>query len=180
VTIAELRGLVPIVGMQMEYSLVERTADCELRPAGEALGLGMVGWSPLGGGLLTGKYRRGEKGRAETFQRLIHEEDEKKGGVLDALEAVAGEIGATSGQVAIAWLVERGVLPIIGPRTLAQLDDNLGAIEVHLNDTQLDRLNAASAPSFGFPHELLAEESNRRRLAGGKLENMVGPVLPVA
>jgi aryl-alcohol dehydrogenase-like predicted oxidoreductase len=181
VTIAELSGLVPVVGMQMEYSLVQRTPDRELLPAAQALGLGMVGWSPLGGGLLTGKYRRGEQGRAETFQRLIHREDDKqKGAVLDTLEAVASELGVNPGQVAIAWIATRGVLPIIGPRTLAQLDDNLGASGVRIDAEQLLRLNSASAPSLGFPHDLLADGDNRQRLAGGKLESVIFPPVPVA
>lgn len=76
VTIAELRGAVPIAGLQTEYSLVERTVEYDVLPAGQALGLGIVGWSPLGGGMLTGKYRRGETGRREAFGgRVFRPED---------------------------------------------------------------------------------------------------------
>ena len=87
-TLAELRGTLPIAGVQIEYSLVERTAERELQPMAQALGLGTVGWSPLGGGFLTGKYRRGEVGRATQLGVLIHQEDSaQKAAVLDALEA---------------------------------------------------------------------------------------------
>jgi aryl-alcohol dehydrogenase-like predicted oxidoreductase len=118
--LAELRGWAPLVGLQLEYSLVERTPDRELVPMARAHGLGMVAWSPLGGGLLTGKYRRGEEGRATTWKTLIHAENSaQKTAILDALEAVAKETGSNSGQVAIAWIGAKGMIPIIGPRTRA-------------------------------------------------------------
>jgi aryl-alcohol dehydrogenase-like predicted oxidoreductase len=85
-----------------------------------------VGWSPLGGGLLTGKYRRGEMGRAESFKRLVHaESDAVKSAVLDVVLAVAEEAGGSPAVVALAWVLKRGVLPILGPRTADQLKDNL-------------------------------------------------------
>ena len=94
----------------------------------DAFGLGTVGWSPLGGGLLTGKYRRGETGRAQGLGRVIHgESDARKTAVLDGVLAIAEEVGATPGQVAIAWVLGKGILPIIGPRTPEQLADNLAA-----------------------------------------------------
>jgi len=180
-TIAELRGWNPVVGLQMEYSLVERTPDRDLIPMSQAFGLGMVGWSPLGGGLLTGKYRRGEVGRATTFSRLIHTEDDpRKTATVDAVIAIGEELSATPGQVALAWMGTRGVLPIIGPRTLEQLDDNLGAVNVNLSDEQIRRLDDASAISLGFPHEMLAAESQRKRLSGGNPEQLEVTLNPIA
>src|SRR6266851_3373231 len=90
-TIAELRGAAPIAGLQVEHSLVERTTEHELLPAGHALGLGVVAWSPLGGGMLTGKYRRGEKGRAEGFGGKVFqaEDSEQRTVILDKVSAVA-------------------------------------------------------------------------------------------
>jgi aryl-alcohol dehydrogenase-like predicted oxidoreductase len=167
-TIAELRNTLPIAGLQIEYSLVERTPDRELLPMARGLGLGTVAWSPLGGGLLTGKYRRGEQGRATTWKTLIHvEDDARKTGILDALEAVAKETGASEGHVAIAWISAKGLIPILGPRTPAQLEDNLKAAAVTLDSAQVDRLDRASAVPLGFPHDMLANERNRARLAGG-------------
>jgi aryl-alcohol dehydrogenase-like predicted oxidoreductase len=170
-TLAELRGWAPIAGLQIEYSLVERTPERELLPMASALVLGTVGWSPLGGGLLTGKYRRGETGRAQRFGRVIHgESDATKTAAIDAVLAVAEETGATPSQVAIAWVLAKGVLPIIGPRTPAQLTDNLAAAALVLTDAQIAQLDAASAVTLGFPHEMLASAETRARLAGGHPE----------
>jgi aryl-alcohol dehydrogenase-like predicted oxidoreductase len=180
-TIAEQRGWAPLAGLQIEYSLVERTADRELLPMAQAFGLGTVAWSPLGGGLLTGKYRRGEVGRATTWKNLIHREDSgQRTAILDVLEAVARETEASPGQVAIAWVGERGMISIIGPRTRAQLDDNLGAARLRLSADQLARLDRASAVPLGFPHEMLTRFPELRTgLAGGKPELIEGPAQPV-
>ncbi|WP_240804831.1 aldo/keto reductase [Cupriavidus oxalaticus] len=181
VTLAEVRGSLPIAGVQLEYSLVERTAERELLPMAQALGLGTVAWSPLGGGLLTGKYRRGEVGRATQLGMLIHQEDSaQKGAVLDALQAVADETGSNAGRVAIAWVAARGAIPIVGPKSLAQLEDNLAATDVHLTERQISQLDAAGSPSLGFPHELLNQESIRQSLAGGQLERLDAPRHSVA
>jgi aryl-alcohol dehydrogenase-like predicted oxidoreductase len=153
-TLAHLRGWVPLAGVQIEYSLVERSPDRDLLPMARAHGLSVLGWSPLGGGLLTGKYRRGEEGRAATWGRLFHAEDnEQRGRVLDALEAVAAEAGSNPGRVALAWVGARGVFPIIGPRNRAQLDDNLAAASLRLAPEQLRRLDEASAIPLGHPHD---------------------------
>jgi len=180
-TIAEIRGWAPVIGLQMEYSLVERTPDRELVPMAEALGLGMVGWSPLGGGLLTGKYRRGEAGRATTFKRLIHAEDEvTKVHTVDTVISIAEELGVTPGQVATAWIGTRGIIPILGPRTPEQLKENLRATFVRLNEQQATSLNVVSAVPLGFPHEMMAQESQVNRLSGGNPDAVVAPTLPVA
>lgn len=179
-TIAELRGWAPLIGLQMEYSLVERTPDRDLLPMAKAMGLGMVGWSPLGGGLLTGKYRRGEEGRATTFGRLIHSEsDATKTAAVDALLSIADEAGVRPNVAALAWINARGVIPILGPRSAEQLRDNLAAADVDLSADQIARLDAASAVTLGFPHDMLAQESLRQRLAGGvadQVETLSAPI----
>ncbi len=146
VMLAELTRAVPIAAAQFEHSLVHREPEADLFPASLALGLGIVTWSPLGGGMLTGKYRQGEKGRAEGFGGRVFqpENSAQRTQVLDTVLAVAGELGVNAGQVAIAWAGTHGALPIIGPRSLAQLDDNLGALTVELSAGQLARLDAAS------------------------------------
>lgn len=180
-TLAELRGSLPLAGVQIEYSLVERTAERELLPMAGALGLGTVAWSPLGGGLLTGKYRRGEVGRATQLGMLIHQEDdERKAAVLDALEKVAAETGSNMGRVAIAWVIARGAIPIIGPKSVLQLDDNLAAASLDLTEQQLALLDAAGAPSLGFPHEMLNQQAIRQSLASGDLAQLDLPGAPVA
>ncbi|WP_431702453.1 aldo/keto reductase [Pseudomonas sp. BR20] len=147
VTLAELTHAVPIAAAQFEHSLVRREPESDLFPASHALGLGIVTWSPLGGGMLTGKYRNGEKGRAEAFGGKVFqpENSEHRTKVLDTVIAVADELGVNPGQVAIAWAGTHGSVPIIGPRSVTQLTDNLGALSVELSAQQISRLDAVSS-----------------------------------
>jgi aryl-alcohol dehydrogenase-like predicted oxidoreductase len=184
-TIAELRGWSPIAGIQVEYSLVERTAERELTPMAEALGLAIAAWSPLGGGFLTGKYRNNEDGRLNRLGILIHSETSaRETAVLDALLAVAKETGATPTHVAIAWLRHKGaqsttgIIPILGPRTTEQLTATLGALEVKLSAEQVERLDAAGAIPLGVPHQVIRDYVPRIR--GGKPELLDLPVIPAA
>ncbi len=168
-TLAELRGWSPISAVQLEYSLVERSAERELLPMAAGFNLGTVSWSPLGGGLLTGKYRKGESGRAQGLGAVIHDESNQiKIATVDAVLAIAEETGYPPGQIAIAWVIAKGTLPIIGPRTEEQLADNLASVDVQLTAEQIARLDAASAISLGFPHEVVA--ASIPSLGGGKHE----------
>lgn len=178
VTTAELRGWAPIAAVQLEYSLVERTVERELLPMAAAYGLGTVTWSPLGGGLLTGKYRRGETGRAQGLGAVIHSENnDTKTRIVDEVLAIAEELGCSPGQVALAWVLARGCTPILGPRTLDQLKDNLAALDITLSSTHMDALNNASNIEPVFPYKILAEAAGT--LAGGKLDQMEFPAQPV-
>ena len=159
-----------LVGVQGEYSLVERSAEREILPMAEGLGLGATLYSPLGGGLLTGKYRGSDEGRLTTLGVVIQREDtDQKTAVVDAVLAVADEIGCTPGQVALAWELERGrrsstaVVPIIGPRTPAQLDEYLGALDVTLEESHYRRLTDVSAPVLGAPHDDAADRADASR-----------------
>jgi len=184
-TLADLRGWSPVVAIQTEYSLVERTADRELLPMAEALGLGVNLWSPLAGGLLTGKYRTGGEGRATDPSRfVIPESTDQRTAVIDAVLAVAEETGAGAAQVSMAWLRERGarsaatIVPIVGPRTLAQLDDYLAALDVTLTDEQYARLDEVSAVDLGVPHWINGQI--RENLLGGDASRFDGPRVPIA
>ncbi len=181
-TIAELRGSAPIIGLQVEHSLVERTTEYDLLPMAHALGLGIAAWSPLGGGMLTGKYRRGEKGRPEGFGgRVFQAEDSpQRTAILDAILAIASENDAAPSQVAIAWVAAKGSLPIIGPRSVAQLQDNLAATKLQLTGQQLAKLDEVSAIPDVFPYRLLNSRETRQRIAGGKLDLLDGSVRSVA
>jgi aryl-alcohol dehydrogenase-like predicted oxidoreductase len=124
---------------------------------------------------------RREKSRATEMKRIVHYEDSpQKTAIVDALHAVAKDTGSNPGQVAIAWVGAKGIIPIIGPRTRAQLDDNLAAVSVRLSADQIRRLDEVSAVPLGFPHEMLADPRNRQRLAGGKLDLVEVPAAPVA
>lgn len=157
VTMAELLHTVPIAAAQFEHSLVRREPETDLLPASLALGLGVTTWSPLGGGMLTGKYRQGAKGRAEGFGGRVFqaENSQQRSDILDTVIAIADELNISPSQVAIAWAGSHGTTPIIGPRSLAQLNDNLSALSVNLSSEQLAHLNKvsniASLPSVRSP-----------------------------
>nr|UPA71923.1 aldo-keto reductase IolS [Streptomyces sp.] len=186
VTLAELRGLTRLVGIQFEYSLAERGADRELIPMAEALGLGTALWAPLGGGLLTGKYRHSRRGRLSDWegQAIRVENSEQRTAVVDTLLAVAEETGAPAGQVAMAWLRARtarsatAMVPVIGPRTVDQLEDYLAALDLTLDDAQFERLEQAAAIRLGQPYELIA--GHQDAALGRESGRFVLPATPVA
>ena len=128
--------------------------------------------------MLTGKYRRGEKGRAEGLGGRVFqaENSPQRTAILDAILTIAKENDATPSQIAIAWVAAKGSLPIIGPRTVAQLEDNLGATKVQLTEQQLIKLDDVSAIPDIFPYRLLNSREIRQRIAGGKLDSLEGPV----
>lgn len=191
-TLADLRGWAPLAGIQTEYSLVERTADRELLPMAEAFGLGATLWSPLGGGFLTGKYRATSDGapasledsRLNRLKQLIHTETSaRQTTVLDTVIEIAGEHDATPAHVAMAWLRAKAarsttsLIPILGPRTRAQLDGTLGALDVTLDIDQIARLDAASAIALGTPHDMANERADA--LAGIDAKQLMRARVPV-
>jgi aryl-alcohol dehydrogenase-like predicted oxidoreductase len=159
VDIAEFRGLSRPVTLQPQYNMLVREIEWEIVPAAQSAGLGLLPWSPLGGGWLTGKYRREERPAGAT--RLGENPDrgveaydrrsrvERTWDVVDAVRAVSAERGVSMAQIALAWLVDRPTVTsvILGARTLEQLDDNLGAAELHLDARETERLDAASDPA---------------------------------
>jgi aryl-alcohol dehydrogenase-like predicted oxidoreductase len=165
VTMARQQGWAPLVAIQVEYSLVERSADRELMPMAEAFGLGVLGFSPLGGGLLTGKYRRGATGRAQSsISQFLHKEDDPaKANILDAVESVARDLDTTPERVAVKWSMSKGVIPIIGPRSVDQLTSNLAAGDLDIPTRQLDWLDEVSAPQLGYPHGMWPEHERVAR-----------------
>lgn len=147
VTLADISRTLPIAAAQFEHSLVHRQPETDLFQASHALGLGVVTWSPLGGGMLTGKYRQGEKGRAEGFGGKVFqpENSAQRTLILDSVLDIAAELGVSASQVAIAWAGTHGAIPIIGPRSQEQIGDNLGALALTLADEQIQRLDAVSS-----------------------------------
>lgn len=152
---AHFRGWSPFIGLQIEYSLLERTVEQELVPMARELGLGITPWSPLKSGVLSGKYTRAntaEQGRA--FARGFV--NERSLAVIDVLEEVARAHESTVARVALAWVRQQpGVTStIIGARRLEQLDDNLRSLEVTLTADELARLDELTRPTFGFPQNM--------------------------
>jgi aryl-alcohol dehydrogenase-like predicted oxidoreductase len=153
--IAQFRGWAPAIATQIEYSLAERTVEGELIPMAQELGMGVVPWSPLAGGRVSGKYTR-ESAGAVTGGRATHiaaRLTEKHYGIVDVLGRIAGELGTTIPRVALAWVQARpGVSStIIGARTMEQLEDNVQALEVVLTDEQTAVLDDLTIPQLSFP-----------------------------
>jgi aryl-alcohol dehydrogenase-like predicted oxidoreductase len=158
-TTALLRGWTPLIALQLEYSLLERTIEGELIPAALELGMGVTPWSPLKSGMLTGKYTResvanAQPGRGAFVSRAFTEEAFK---VLDVLTRVSTELGTTPARVALAWVMQRpGIAStIIGARTMEQMADNLGALSINLTPKQVKVLDEVSQPKLNFPHDFL-------------------------
>jgi aryl-alcohol dehydrogenase-like predicted oxidoreductase len=152
-TLTQLRGWSPAIAFQLEYSLLERTSEGELIPMAQALGMGVMPWSPLQNGHLTGKYRRGEAGDGGGRGHLVPGPSPADFDVIETLERVAAEAQTTMAAAALAWVrAQPGVAStLIGARTMAQLDANLGSLKVELSPEQLQTLTAASQPELNFP-----------------------------
>jgi len=160
--IAQLRGWSPLIALQVEYSLLERTIEGELVPMAQEMGLGITPWSPLKSGLLSGKYTRDNKSPADAKRAWAgYALNEKAHAVIDELANIAKAHETTSARVALAWVQSRpGVTStIIGARTLEQLEQNLGALEVRLSEEEKTKLNALSAPQLNFPAAMLNSAS---------------------
>jgi aryl-alcohol dehydrogenase-like predicted oxidoreductase len=171
-TLAELRGWSPFVALQVEYSLVERTPERELLPMAEALGLSVTPWSPLAGGVLTGKYAAGQAGEgrfADAGMKQFQSAGQRVDAIVREVLAVARECGRTPAQVALAWLRQRTrpTIPIVGARKLEQLKDNLSCLTLKLDASQVGRLDRASAIEPGFPHDLYAKDMVRALVYAG-------------
>lgn len=181
VDIAEHLRLSGPVTLQPQYSLLVREIEWEIVPACQANGLGLLPWSPLGGGWLTGKYTRDERptgatrlgenpGRGvEAYDR--RSSVERTWDVVDAVRAVADGRGVSMAQVALSWLADRPAVSsvILGARTVHQLEDNLGAAMLHLSAAETAALDAASDPAAAdYPYGTPGVEQRSRKVSGGR------------
>ncbi|MFB9686854.1 aldo/keto reductase [Amycolatopsis plumensis] len=171
--IADLRGWAPLVALQIEYNLVNRAGERDLIPMARALGLGVTPYSPLAGGLLTGKYRRAdpaapEPGTRAGFNAGLGMVTERNLAIAEVATEVAAELGCTPAQAGLAWTLRNPAVtaPIVGARTPAQLEDNLGALEVAFTAAHLARLEEVSAIELGYPHDVLAGDHLRKVTRG--------------
>ncbi len=166
-TLAELRGWSAFAGLQLQYNLIERTVERELIPMAEALDLAICAWSPLAGGALTGKYldARQDAGRGARYDvvglgDLLKVNEDRSIRIVEELVRVGAEIDRKPHQIALSWLRERNLrvptIPIIGARTVSQLEDNLSILEYRLPDDVIAALDQVSALPLGFPHDFLS------------------------
>jgi aryl-alcohol dehydrogenase-like predicted oxidoreductase len=178
-TLAELRGWSPFIGLQIEYSLIERTVERELIPMAKALKLGVTAWSPLANGVLTGKYHgagssEGSRMSYDMMKGFLPEQ-QRSDRIVAAVKSVSDQIGRSMAQVALAWLRYRSVpvFPIIGARKLSQLQDNLVSFELSLSADQLDALDQASRIDLGFPYDFFGKELPRTFIYGGMRDQIL-------
>ncbi|RKS84226.1 aryl-alcohol dehydrogenase-like predicted oxidoreductase [Motilibacter peucedani] len=179
--IVEHRGWAPLVTLQPQYNLLVREIEWEIVPAAQENGLGLLPWSPLGGGWLTGKYTRESAPTGAT--RLGENPDrgveaysrrstvERTWDVVDAVREIAGARDVSMAQVALAWLHDRPSVTsvILGARTVEQLEDNLGAAGLHLTAEETARLDVASDPGAAdYPYGLPGTEQRSRKIIGGR------------
>jgi len=156
------------VALQAQYSLLVRDLEREHVPLCREFGLGILPWSPLGGGFLTGKYQRGqtppEGARLERWkERYSKIDSESNWRILDAVQAVAKETETTPAQVSLAWLLGKPTVTsvIFGARDITQLEDNLAAAELELTEAQMTTLDEASAPTLGYPYDFMKNIQGR-------------------
>lgn len=176
--LAELRGWTPFIGLQIEYSLIQRTPERELLPMARTLDIGITAWSPLASGWLTGKYSNGNGKEAES-KRLDNEsmsgfvqQNERNLEIAKAVDQVAQQIGCSSAQVALNWLRQQGVFPIIGARKLSQVKDNLDCINFNISPEQTEMLNQLSSIELGFPHDFFKQDMPRQFVYAGMFDSI--------
>lgn len=170
-TLAELRGWSRFVGLQIEYSLIQRTAERELLPMARAFDMAVTPWGINGGGVLSGKYTgdpsadaKADRKRQPSDRRL----NQRTLAIAEAVKKIARETGHTPPQVAINWVRQQPglMVPILGARSATQIEDNLGCLDWKLSDEQIRELSAASAIELGFPHDFLTEDPIKRLIYG--------------
>lgn len=175
-TIAQLRGWSPFIALQIKYNLAERTVERELVPMAREMGIGVCPWSPLEGGLLTGKYNpinpKEMKSAVEEGGRssnIKHKLSKKNLQISEAVQVVGTEIARSPSEVALNWLLQQpGVSSIvIGARTVRQFTENLGCLNFQLRPEQVRHLDEVSAIDLGFPHNFLANEAIQMNVTGG-------------
>ncbi|MDF5721177.1 MAG: aldo/keto reductase [Rhizonema sp. PD37] len=172
--LTELRGWTSFIGLQIEYSLIQRTPERELIPMAQALDIGITAWFPLANGWLTGKYSNAQNSSDGEAKRLDNEamsafvqQNERNLAIARTVDAVAIEIGCSAAQVALNWLRQQGVIPIVGARKHSQVQDNLNCINFNLSAEQIEKLNHVSQIELGFPHDFLLQDMPRQFIFGG-------------
>lgn len=176
----ELRGLAPVACMQLEYSLVQRSIEREHLPLAKTYDIGVTAWSPLASGILSGKYTRQKKHegpvRLESMQ--LQELNARNRTIALAVDAVADRLGVASSQVALAWVMSRGVIPIAGATSVRQLQENLKATELVLDEVTLRELDQASAFDLGHPYCMVEWEMQKALGYGGMFDQIDMPHFP--
>ncbi len=166
-TLAQANGWTQFIALQIEYSLIERTPERDLLPMANAFDLAVTPWSPLAGGVLSGKYAQSNgNGQSTSRGQAIPSRSFQ---IAQTVGEIAQELECSSAQIALAWIRAQSpqMIPILGASKLEQLQDNLKCLEVTLLPEQLQRLDQVSQIELGFPHDFLGSEMIHDRLFGG-------------
>ncbi|MEX1194415.1 MAG: aldo/keto reductase [Dehalococcoidia bacterium] len=174
--VIEARGWEPLVSLQPQYSIISRDIEVEIVPVCQKFGLGVIPWSPLAGGMLTGKYKRGEEpedssrfGAPGPFQEIWRRRvlRDRNFDIVGVVLEEAGRLGVTPIALSLAWNLARPgvVAPIIGPKSVQQLEDNLAALDVDLPAETVDRIDQASQPRIGYPQNFYQQPMPRAQPA---------------
>lgn len=155
-TLAELRGWNKFAGLQIEYNLINRTAERDLLPMAKAFDLAVTPWAPLAGGALTGKYLKGDKGRLPDNSKRLNE---RSTAIAQKVVDIANQLGCTPAQVALKWTMQRNqvMIPIVGATKPEQLTDALGCVDVSIPDALMQELDEVSKFELGFPGDFYNE-----------------------
>lgn len=179
--LAELRGWTAYCGLQIEYSLIERTPERDLLPMAACFGMSVVAWAPLGGGVLTGKYTRGGADADDSLRKQGNARrgrtSERNLAIARKVDEIADAMGATSAQVAVAWVHGHGyrTIPIVGARKVEQINDTMAGARLTLSDEHRAALDELSRPSLGFPHDFLAADPVRDLVRSESRGRIDGP-----
>lgn len=170
-TMADLKGWTKFIGLQIEYSLIERTPERDLLPMAKALNIGVTPWASLGGGVLTGKYLKKQKGRIDDNHPRRNERNTK---IAKEVVKIAKELGVSPAQVAINWTRQQNqqVIPIIGASKVEQLKDNLACLNVEIPKDHMNRLDEVSKIELGFPHDFLKSDMVKNVSFGGMYDKI--------
>ena len=165
-TLAEFMGWSQFIALQVEYSLLARTAERELIPMAKHFGMTVTPWAPLAGGALTGKYLKGDKGRIKAESKRL---DARSEAITKVVMEIAKELGVSESHVALNWSRQQGFscIPIVGATKVDQLLDNLKTVDITLSEDQLKRLSDASAIELGFPGDFFREDGVKLNSFGG-------------
>lgn len=173
-TMAELRGWNKFAGLQIEYSLIERTVERELIPMAKELGLAVTPWAPLGGGLLTGKYLNGnpENSRMEKDNPRFTDKNLE---IVKKVIDISNELNVSPAQLSLRWVMQKGCnqIPIIGARKLSQLEDSLKVTGFEIPEDKMLELNSISEIELGFPHRFLNNERIKEIVFGGTRDKII-------
>lgn len=177
----ELRGTAPVTCMQLEYSLVERSIEREHLPLAADNNIGVTAWSPLAGGILSGKYTRTQpldaKNRMASMQ--LQELNARNRAIAVAVDAIADRLGIESSQLALAWMLAKGVIPIVGATRHQQIEQNLKATQVRLDADVIAELDAASQFDLGHPYKMYYWDMSMQLGYGGMFDDIELPRYPL-